>query len=85
VRQKLCTDTAGVFADLQISEDTSAVMKTFRALNIGDDGDRPAKRRKTLPESSGHDPRSCYKQVKEVLKTSTQESHDLTDLHNVIL
>jgi serine/threonine-protein kinase ATR len=85
MRQELCTDTSEAFTDLRISEDASAAMKTFRTLNISDDGDRPAKRRKTLPESSEPHPGTCYKQVKEVLKTPTEDSSDLKDLHNVIL
>jgi serine/threonine-protein kinase ATR len=85
VRRELCVDNPGAFSDLQIPEDASSVMKAFRALNLGEDGDRPPKRRKTLPESSEHNPRPCYKHLKEVLKTPSQESPDLTGLHNVIL
>jgi serine/threonine-protein kinase ATR len=86
VRKELCTNAFGAFPNPQILEVATAVLKTFRALNFDEEDDRPAKRRKTLPESSEDVNESIYRQMVVKLSGSTQDSPvlNLSNLHNII-
>lgn len=62
-----------------------SVVKTFRELNLGD-GNRPAKRRKTFPDSTEDVGGSTYEQVMMVLNGNTQASPvlNLSNLQNIV-
>jgi serine/threonine-protein kinase ATR len=62
------------------------IMKTFRILNQGDE-ERPAKRRKTLPESTEDINESVWQRLVVTLNGSTQDSPvlNLSNLPNIIL
>jgi serine/threonine-protein kinase ATR len=86
LRKELCTNPLGAFPNPQVFGEATAVLKTFRALNLGDEDDRPTKRRKTLPDSSEDINELTYKQLVIVLNGSSQESPvlNLSNLHNII-
>ncbi|KAH4967839.1 hypothetical protein HBI26_107510 [Parastagonospora nodorum] len=86
LRKELCTNPLGAFPNPQVFGEATAVLKTFRALNLGDEDDRPIKRRKTLPDSSEDINELTYKQLVIVLNGSSQESPvlNLRNLHNII-
>lgn len=82
-------DGSGSFSNAQLVQESQSITKTFRAINVVDE-DRPAKRRKTLPESAeieGKDVNEAtYEQLVMKLNGSTQESPvlNLSALHNII-
>lgn len=86
LRKELCTNPLGAFPNPQVLEEATEILKTFRSLNIGDEDDRPSKRRKTLPDSSEDINDSAYKQLMIVLNGSSQESpvFNLSNLHNIV-
>jgi serine/threonine-protein kinase ATR len=86
IREELCTGAAASFTERELRERSTSVLQTFRALNIGDDNDRPAKRRKTLPNTLEDGNRAAYEELKALLVGSSQESPvlHLVDLHNII-
>jgi serine/threonine-protein kinase ATR len=49
LRKELCESESGSFSDPQLSIESTSIIETFRALNVGDES-RPAKRQKTLAE-----------------------------------
>jgi serine/threonine-protein kinase ATR len=85
LRKELCENESGGFSDLRLSEESGPVLKTFRALNLGDES-RPAKRRKTLPDSAEDVNNSTYQRLVVVLNGSTEDSPvlNLSNLHNII-
>ncbi|CAO2647756.1 Nn.00g086780.m01.CDS01 [Neocucurbitaria sp. VM-36] len=85
LRKEICTNESGSFSDAQLVEQSASVVQTFRGMNLGDE-DRPAKRRKTLPEPAENTNVSTYEQMMIVLNGSTQESPvlNLANLHNII-
>lgn len=85
LRKELCENESGSFLNAQISEESTSAVKAFRALNLGDE-DRPAKRRKTLPESSENINHSTYERLVLTLNGSTQDSpvFNLANLQNTI-
>lgn len=85
LRKGIYANDSGGFSDIQLLEQSASVVQTFRELNLGGE-DRPAKRRKTLPESEETTDTSTYERMIMVLNGSTQESPvlDLTDLHNIV-
>jgi serine/threonine-protein kinase ATR len=86
LRKELCGSESGSFSDAQLSEDSMPIMKTFRILNQGDE-ERPAKRRKTLPESTEDINESVWQRLVVTLNGSTQDSPvlNLSNLPNIIL
>jgi serine/threonine-protein kinase ATR len=85
MRKGLCTNTVGSFTDPQLLKESTTVVKTFRALNLSDD-ERPAKRRKTLPNSSEDVNESAYQNIVMLLNGSAQDSPvlSLANLHNIV-
>ncbi|KAF2828831.1 hypothetical protein CC86DRAFT_319926 [Ophiobolus disseminans] len=85
-RKELCTNPSASFADPQLSNGAALILKSFRELNLGDGEDRPAKRRKTLPNSSEDVNEGVYQQLVRVLNGSSQDSPvlDLRNLHNIV-
>jgi serine/threonine-protein kinase ATR len=85
LRKELCESESGGFSDAQLSEEFIPIMKTFRMLNLGDE-ERPAKRQKTLPESTEDVNESVYQRLVMLLNDSTQDSPvlNLSNLHNII-
>ena len=85
LRKTLCDNETGSFSDAQLSEQSLSVAKTFRALNVGDEN-RPAKRRRKLPESAEDFSDSTYALIVMALNGSTQESPvlNLANLHNIV-
>jgi serine/threonine-protein kinase ATR len=85
LRKELCENESGSFSNAQLSEESVSAVKAFRALNLGD-GDRPAKRRKKLPESSEDINRYTYEQLVMTLNGSTHDSPvlSLSNLQNII-
>ena len=85
LRKELCESESESFSDAQLSEESIPIMRTFRMLNLGDE-ERPAKRRKTLPESTEDANESVYQRLVMLLNGSTQDSPvlNLSNLHNII-
>lgn len=85
LRKELCENESGSFSDAQISEESASTVKTFRTLNL-DVEDRPAKRRKTLPDSSDDTNKTMYERLAITLNGSTQDSPvlNLSNLHNIV-
>ena len=85
LRKELCENESESFSDIELSEQSMPVVKTFRLLNLSNE-ERPAKRRKTLPNASEDINRSTYEQLVVSLNGSTQDSpvHNLSNLHNII-
>ncbi|KAF1947946.1 hypothetical protein EJ02DRAFT_429695 [Clathrospora elynae] len=85
IRKELCESESESFSDAQLAAESISIIKTFRALNLGDE-DRPAKRRKTLPDSTEDLNESAYEQLVMVLNGSTQDSPvlNLANLHNIV-
>lgn len=87
LRQDLCEKDSRSFAAAQIGDESQPVFRAFRTLNLVDD-DRPAKRRKILPE--GAEDRDlntmAYEQLVATLSGSIQEAPalDLSNLHHII-
>jgi serine/threonine-protein kinase ATR len=84
-RKELCTNITGCFSDTQLLKDSALPVKAFRALNLTND-ERPAKRRKTLPDSSDDISKSTYEQLVLYLNGSVHDSpvHNLANLHNIV-
>ena len=85
LRKEICTNESGSFSDAQLLEQSASVVQIFRYLNL-DNEDRPAKRRKTLPEPAENTNISTYERMMMVLNGSTQASPvlNLANLHNII-
>lgn len=73
LRKELCENEFGSFSDAQLSEESMSAVKAFRALNLGD-GDRPAKRRKKLPESSEDVNQDALRRIMMSLNGSIHDS-----------
>jgi serine/threonine-protein kinase ATR len=86
IRQELRLGTVTSFTEPHLRESSSSVLRIFRALNPGDDGDRPAKRRKTLPNTLEDVNKAAYQELRALLVGSSQESPvlNLADFHNII-
>lgn len=84
-REELRVNESGGISDPQVSEESMSVVKSFSSINLGDE-DRPAKRRKTLPDASEDINHSTYRQLVIALNGSTQESPvlNLSNLHSTI-
>lgn len=87
LRNELCLNQSDSFSNPQLSEESMSIVKTFRALNLGDI-DRPVKRRKTLPDPTEDEDvnSSVYAQLQMALNGSSLESPvlGLSDLHNTV-
>lgn len=85
-RQQLCTNESEAFADPRLLEQAQSVLRSFRGLNLSEEDDRPAKRRKTLPDSENGVNLSAYEHLKSVLVGSDGESltASLSNLHNTV-
>lgn len=85
LRKELCENELGGFSNVQLCEESTSSVKAFRALNLGD-GDRPAKRQKTLPGSPDDINPAVYNRLIMILNGSTTDSPvlDTTDLVNTI-
>jgi len=85
LRKELCENESASFSDIELSEQSTPLVKTFRSLNLSNE-DRPAKRRKTSPDASEDINRSTYEQLVVLLNGSTQDSPvlNLSNLHNII-
>lgn len=85
LRKELCENESGSFSDAQISEESASIVKTFRTLNL-DVEDRPAKRRKTLPDSSDNINQTIYEKLVITLNGSAQDLPvlNLSNLHNIV-
>lgn len=86
MRKTLCTNESGAFKDPQLLEQAKLALKSFRGLNLGEDEDRPAKRRRTLPEFGTDESVSAYEYFKSVLVDSDGQSpiSTLSNLHNIV-
>lgn len=86
LRKGICTNPLETFQSPLVLEEATEILKIFRSLNIGDEDDRPTKRRKTLPHSSEDINDSTYKHLMIVLNGSSQESPvlNLSNLHNIV-
>lgn len=87
MRKELCVNESGSFSDAILTDEAVAITKAFRLVNLGDE-DRPAKRRKLLPDSIENQDFNALTFGKLVvsLNGSTQESPviNLSNLHNII-
>jgi serine/threonine-protein kinase ATR len=85
-RKELCINESASFTDPQLLEQAKSVLKSFHGLNLGEEEDRPAKRRKTLPDSGNDVNVSTYEHCKSILVGSDGQSSvsNLSDLHNMI-
>jgi serine/threonine-protein kinase ATR len=86
IRRDLCAGTSEGFTEPQLRECWNSVLRTFRELNLGDDSGRPAKRRKTLPDTSEDVNRTVYEGLKAFLVGSSQESPvlNLANFHTIV-
>jgi serine/threonine-protein kinase ATR len=69
----------------ELKQEWALFAKTFRQTNPADE-ERPAKRRRTLPENAGDENPDAYGELKMILNGSSSESPvlDLSDLHNIV-
>ncbi|KAH8732219.1 hypothetical protein GQ44DRAFT_602205 [Phaeosphaeriaceae sp. PMI808] len=72
-RRELRTNASQCFTDPQVLEDATLVLKTFCASNL-DTNDRPAKRRKTLPNSHQDINISTYEHLAMFLNGNPKDS-----------
>jgi serine/threonine-protein kinase ATR len=84
IRKELCEGATDSFSDARLSEESTPTMKAFRALNLGNE-ERPAKRRKTLPDTSDIN-HTTYERLIMALNGSSHDSPilNLSNLHNII-
>ncbi|KAF2633644.1 hypothetical protein BU25DRAFT_381226 [Macroventuria anomochaeta] len=84
LREELCSNGAASFMSAQIAEDATKCIQVFQRTNLVED--RPAKRRKTLHESSEDANTSAYHELTILLNGSSQDSPilNLSNLHNII-
>lgn len=86
-RTELCEAASKSFTDAHLFEDSALALKTFRALNLdAEDTDRPAKRRRTIPDSSDDDEPATYERLMAILNGSSEDSPvpNLANLHNIV-
>lgn len=85
LRKELCTIENGSFADGQLCENSSTVIKTFRGLNLNAE-ERPMKRRRTAPEPEKDVNDSMYEQIVLALSGNSQETPvlSLSNIRNII-
>ncbi|KAF9697303.1 hypothetical protein EKO04_004887 [Ascochyta lentis] len=84
LREELCSEGAASFTTAQVAEDATKCVQVFQRMHL--DEERPAKRRKTLHESSEDVNTSAYHQLTISLNGSSQDSPilNLSDLHNIV-
>ncbi|KAL6705751.1 serine/threonine-protein kinase M1 [Coniothyrium glycines] len=84
LRLKLCEDDTAGFSDIQLFDDGHSVITAFRTLNVSEQ-DRPAKRRKTLPERMNDINETTYERLSMILNGSTESSPvlALANLHSI--
>jgi serine/threonine-protein kinase ATR len=85
IRIELRVNAATSFTNPQLLKDSAVLVKNFQTLT-SNDNERPAKRRKTLPDASEDNSRLIYEQLVLSLNGSAQDSPvlNLANLHNVI-
>jgi serine/threonine-protein kinase ATR len=85
-RKELCADEVESFTDSQLLKDAASVLKSFRVLNLGDEDDRPAKRRKTRLDSTDDVNETTYENLKIILTGGDHEAPvaNLSNLHNIV-
>jgi serine/threonine-protein kinase ATR len=86
LRKELCANASGSFTDPQLMKDAISVVKNFQNLNLDGNDDRPAKRRKTLPNPSQGGTDSIYEELMVHLNGSPPDSpvNHLVNLHSHI-
>jgi serine/threonine-protein kinase ATR len=84
IRRELCESATDSFSNAQVSEASTPVLKAFRVLN-SENEERPAKRRKTLPDTSDIN-HTTYERLVMALNGSTHDSPilNLSNLHNIM-
>lgn len=82
--EELCLNGTASFTSVQIAEDATKCVQVFQRMHLN--GDRPAKRRKTLHESSEDANTSAYHQLTILLNGSSQDSPilNLSNLNQII-
>ncbi|KAF2678362.1 hypothetical protein K458DRAFT_348412 [Lentithecium fluviatile CBS 122367] len=85
LRAALCSDGSDAFWNDELNQTSCFFVRGFRRMNLVDE-ERPAKRRRTLPESPEEAHPSTYSQLVMVLNGGSPESPmlQLSNLHHII-
>ncbi|KAF2473193.1 uncharacterized protein BDR25DRAFT_257421, partial [Lindgomyces ingoldianus] len=86
LRNSLCSDATQIFSDGKLQHDSAMIIKTFKELNLADQG-RPSKRQRIIADVNEDEPRAIYNNLIMLINGSAQDSavFELANLHNSIM